>query len=271
MDDIKITNKYTEISKGKIFTEYIEVNPGSDYLIVYLHEGLGSIGRWKDFPELLCRITGYNGFVYDRFGYGSSDSLPGKRKINYLFDEAYKYLPEILAAEELDNKQIIITGHSDGGTIGLLYASENPENLKCLISIAAHTFIEDISIEGIKKTVENYKNSDLKERLEKYHGDKTDKLFSDWSGLWLDENSHKWNMIAKLKKIECPVLVIQGDNDEYGSEAQVNAIINNVKGFKKKEIIYNCGHIPHVQARDYTATTVIKFLYDIGLEFETRQ
>ncbi|MBN1633851.1 MAG: alpha/beta hydrolase [Ignavibacteria bacterium] len=271
MNDTKITNKNIVIPKGKIYSEFIEVNPESNYLLVFLHEGLGSTGQWKDFPELLCRMTGFNGFIYDRFGYGKSDKFNGNRNISYMQDEAYSYLPEILSAGNFNGKKIILTGHSDGGTIGLLYASKQPANLKCLISIAAHTFIEDISIEGIKNAVENYKNGDLKERLRKYHGDKTEKIFNDWSELWLDENSRKWNMLEELRNIKCPVLLIQGDNDEYGSESQVDTIINGVSGFTKKEIIYNCGHLPHVQARDYTAAVIIKFLYEIGLDFETRK
>ncbi len=271
MEDIKITNKYIEITQGKIYSEFIEVVPDSKYIIVFLHEGLGSIGQWKDFPELLCRITGFNGFVYDRFGYGKSDLITEKREINYMPEEAYRHLPEILSKETFKDKKIILAGHSDGGTIGLLYASKRPENLACLISIAAHTFIEEISINGIKKAVDLYKNSDLRERLQKYHGEKTDILFRNWSEIWLDDESQKWNMIDELKYIECPVLVIQGDNDEYGSEAQVETIMKGGSGFRKKEIIFNCGHIPHVQARDYTAAVIIKFLYDIGVEFETGQ
>lgn len=269
MEDIKRTSRYIEISKGKIYSEYIEVAPGSEYTTVFLHEGLGSTGQWKDFPELLCRMTGFNGFIYDRFGYGKSDLITEKREINYIPEEAHKYLPEILSDEIFRGKKIIITGHSDGGTIGLLYASTKPENIICLISIAAHTFIEEVSIEGIKSAVENYRSGDLKERLSKYHGENTDKLFRSWSELWLDKKSRNWNMIDDLKNIECPVLVIQGDQDEYGSEAQVDTIINGVSGFRKREIIYNCGHLPHIQARDYTAALIIKFLYDIGLEFDT--
>jgi pimeloyl-ACP methyl ester carboxylesterase len=269
MEDIKRTGKYIELSRGKIYSEYIEAAPDSKYLIVFLHEGLGSINQWKDFPELLCRMTGFNGFIYDRFGYGKSDLISERRKINYMPEEAYEYLPEILSGEILKEKKIIIAGHSDGGTIGLLYASKKPENLICVISIAAHTFIEEISINGIKNAVDNYRNGDLKERLQKYHGDKTDIMFRNWSELWLDEKSHKWNMTGELKNIECPVLVIQGDKDEYGSEAQVETIMNGVSGYRKREIIYNCGHLPHIQARDYTAAVIIKFLYDIGLEFDT--
>jgi len=271
MEDIKKTNRYIELSRGKIYSEYIEVVPDSKYIIVFLHEGLGSISQWKDFPELLCRMTGFNGFIYDRYGYGKSDIINEKREINYILEESNKYLPEILSDDLLRDKKIIITGHSDGGTIGLLYASAKPENLYCLISIAAHTFIEEVSIEGIKSTVEYYRNGDLKERLSKYHGERTDTLFRNWSELWLNEKSREWNMIEELKNIECPVLVIQGDNDEYGSEEQADTIIKGVSGFSKKEIIYNCGHIPHVQARDYTAALIIKFLYDTGLEFDTRK
>lgn len=271
MQKVKKSNKYIKLSKGKIYSEFINVDSGSDYLLVFLHEGLGSIRQWKDFPELLCRMTGFNGFLYDRFGYGKSDSISGKRKINYLPDEAHLYLPEIFSGEQFIGKEIIIIGHSDGGTIGLLYASKQPDNLKCLVTIAAHTFIEEKSIEGIKKAVDFFNNGDLKEKLRKYHGDKTDSMFNNWWGLWLDENSHKWNMIDELKNIECPVLVIQGDNDEYGSEAQADTIISNVRGFKKKEMIYNCGHLPHKQARDYTAAMVIKFLYDTGVKFETQE
>lgn len=271
MNDIKKSEKYIELSGGKIFSEYIDVDSPNNYLLVFLHEGLGSIRQWKDFPELLCRMTGINGLLYDRFGFGKSDIIPEDGDINYMYNEAYIYLPEILGKEEFKDKEIILIGHSDGGTIGLLYASRRTANHKCLISIAAHTFIEEISIKGINNTVDNYKNGDLKEKLQKYHGNNTDSLFNKWSGLWLDVNSHKWNMFEELKNIQCPVCVIQGDKDEYGSELQIDSIINNVTGFRKKEIIYNCGHLPHVQARDYTAALIIKFLYDIGMEFEMKE
>jgi len=260
---------FKNLPEGKIYVEKIEVTSESEYVLIFLHEGLGSIAQWKDFPELLCRMTGINGFLYDRFGYGKSDLISGKREINYIREEAFNYLPAIISAEKLNEKKIILVGHSDGGAIGLLFASTQPENLRCLISIAAHTFIEDTSVNGIRKAVEYYEKGELKEKLKKYHGEKTDTLFYNWSGLWLNKESHTWNMINDLKSINYPVLVIQGDSDEYGTEKQADIINQNVNGFSKKEIIFNCGHLPHIQARDYTAALIINFLYDIGLEFKT--
>ncbi len=245
---------------------YKIINAGKDTLektfLVFLHDGLGSIKQWKDFPRTLSGITGLPALVYDRYGYGESGKLLETHKLDYFTEEAVKVLPEILESVNIDGK-IILIGHSDGGSIALIYASKFPDKVKGLITEAAHVFTEEVTLEGIRNAVNEYEKGDFKNFLFKYHGNNTENMFRGWSNLWLDEGFRNWNIKSSLSNIKCPLLAIQGDNDEYGTLEQVNMIIDKVKEQTESLIIKYCGHIPHHQAREFVLENMKRFILKI--------
>lgn len=224
--------------------------------IILLHEGLGSIRQWKDFPEKLADLTGRSILLYDRQGYGNSPALSAKRDPGYLHDYALKELPALLSALEI-NKPILF-GHSDGASIALLFAAHH--QVEAVISAAAHVFVEEISKAGIRDAVEVWHSTNLKERLAKYHGDKTEQIFFAWADTWLSEPFDDWNMENHLPDITAPVLTLQGLEDEYGSPEQVHAIARQVSGPATELLIPDCKHIPHLQAEGAVLTAVDEFL-----------
>lgn len=230
--------------------------------LVFLHEALGCIELWRDFPQALATATGCDALLYDRRGSGKSDPLTEKRAQDYLHQEAFITLPEVL--EKTGVKNPILIGHSDGGTIALLYAAKFPENVRGVITETAHVFVEDVTLRGIRKVLKTYQTGDLKQRLEKYHGENTEAIFRAWHETWLNPNFRSWNVEKFLPHITCPVLVIQGAEDEYGTPAQVDAITSQVSGLAKPLLIPHCGHTPHREARDITLREMTKFIKRFG-------
>lgn len=237
------------------------VTPGADgTTLVFLHEGLGSIGQWRDFPSRLSERTGLPALVYDRWGYGNSDPFTLPRTTSYLHDEALAGLPAVLEACRID--RAVLVGHSDGGSIALIYASKHPENVRAVITEAAHVFVEDVTVQGIREAVEDYASTDLCKRLARYHGDKTDLVFHGWADTWLSPGFRSWNIEEFLPGVRCPVLIIQGVDDRYGTPAQVRAIERQVSG-PAKALLLRCGHIPHAEAREEVLEAMAGFIEEL--------
>lgn len=231
-----------------------------DIVIVFLHDALGSIEQWKDFPKKLCDATQLRGFVYEREGHGQATPLSKEREIGYLEDYAIQELPQILNAI-LPDKQFILFGHSDGGSIALLYAAEFPQSVVGVVTEAAHIFVENITVNGIKATLRVYESSSkLKNALRKYHGDQTDNVFYAWAHTWLTADFYKWNMEYFLHKIKAPSLIIQGNQDEYGSPKQVQNIVQKTLGQSTSLMIDQCGHFPHKDQCEKVVDEVKKFI-----------
>jgi pimeloyl-ACP methyl ester carboxylesterase len=257
----------------RLKAQHLGTEPGINNgpTLVFLHEGLGSIAQWKTFPGDLCRTTGCAGFLYERFGYGmpeapsspDSDSDPASTHglspwpLDYLEKEA-RILDEILEICEVKNPLLI--GHSDGGTIALIHAAMHSRKLVGVITEAAHIFVEEITIRGISRVVSAYERGGLKEKLARYHGERTDSVFRRWSERWLDPQFRSWNMKNLLGSITCPVLVIQGRKDEFATLAQVEGIKNGVSGPVKTAIIDGARHIPHLQAEQRVLRKMGKFI-----------
>ena len=231
---------------------------GSRPTLVFLHEGLGSIEMWHDFPAILAETTACDCLIYDRWGHGRSDALDVQRTLHYVHHEALDSLPEVLNHSNVDDA--ILIGHSDGGTIDLIFAAEYPEILRGIITEAAHVFVEEITLEGIREALDIYNNTDLKQKLARYHGDNTEKIFRAWYETWLQPGFKSWDIQDCLPKIKCPVLVIQGEDDQYGTAAQVEAITNQVTGPSKPLLIPNCAHIPHREAKDRVIKEMTEFI-----------
>lgn len=213
-------------------------------VLIFLHEALGSIAQWKSFPQELCAATGLSGIVAERRGHGQSDPLNSPRTPEYLHDYMYE-LRELLS-ELLPLKQsVILIGHSDGGTIGLLYARHFPQHILALVTIAAHTFVEPETLAGITPTIVAYNNRKL-DGLKRIHGDKTDFLFHAWADTWQSKEFRNWDIREEIYGITCPVLILQGINDQYGTIAQVQSI-EMAAQLHQSFILPDCGHHPHLE------------------------
>ncbi|MBL0912012.1 MAG: alpha/beta hydrolase [Bacteroidia bacterium] len=228
-----------------LYTKYSFPLPGRPVL-VFLHDSLGCTQLWRDLPERLVEETQCNVLVYDRLGYGKSDPLPSRhRAIDYLEREA-AVLNDLL--QQLHIADAILFGHSDGASISLIAAALYPERVRAVVSEAAHIFVEDITLRGILHNVDLYERTDLKQRLERYHGDKTEDVFRSWADTWTRADFRSWNIEHLLPRIQCPVLVMQGDADEFGTLAQVEGILKGVGEKAERCVIPGAGHTPHKEA-----------------------
>ncbi len=225
--------------------EYVILQPANHFenlpTIVMLHEGLGSVAMWKDFPQQVSDSTGCNVMVYSRYGHGNSDPKFDDRGIQHQHIEALEFLPEIL--DTLEIKSPILFGHSDGASIALIYTGGLNRDVAGLILMAPHVMVEDLTISSIEAARDAYNNGDLKQKLCKYH-DNVDSAFYGWNNVWLHPEFINWNIEEYLPTITCPVLAIQGFDDEYGTMEQIEIIkrkVTNVDLLK----LHTCGHSPH--------------------------
>ncbi|MBL7180504.1 MAG: alpha/beta hydrolase [Pseudomonadota bacterium] len=236
----------------------VAVAAESNPMLVFLHEGLGCIELWRDFPETVCVSTGCAGLVYDRKGYGGSDAYKGPWPLDYLHKESQTYLPGLLQA--CDITKAVLIGHSDGGTIGLMTVAMHGERICGVITEAAHIFVEDITLEGIRRAVKAFESTELKDKLARYHGENTETVFRRWADRWLSPEFYDWNIKDYLPRITCPLLVLQGQDDEYGTAAQVEGIAALVSGPVATKLIADCGHVPHFQAKETVLDEVTRFI-----------
>lgn len=247
-------------SPKEIAVQRFDLFPGRP-TIVFLHDSLGCIALWRDFPEKLGRLSRCNVLVYDRQGYGKSAPFaqPNREK-DYMHREA-DFLSVLLDAWSLDD--VVLFGHSDGGSIALLAAAKFPEKIGAIIAEAAHIFVEDITLEGIRHTAGLYETTDLKVRLEKYHSDKTGALFDAWAGTWQKPDFHDWNIESYLPLITCPALIIQGETDEYGTLRQVTEAVRQISGPTQTFIIPEIGHTPHKEVPELVLEKSAAFIREV--------
>jgi pimeloyl-ACP methyl ester carboxylesterase len=212
--------------------------------LVFLHEGLGSRAMWRDFPGKLANALGMRGLVYSRPGYGkSTPRTPGERwQPDFMHRQAHEVLPALLDQLQV-REPAWLYGHSDGGSIALLFAARHPERTAGVIVAAPHIFVEDLSVESIEETREVYETTDLRDKLARYHDD-VDSAFWGWNDIWLDPRFGAWNIEQEIGAITAPVLAIQGVDDEYGTLAQVEGIARRLGRCELLEL-EACGHSPH--------------------------
>jgi pimeloyl-ACP methyl ester carboxylesterase len=223
--------------------------------IVLLHEGLGSVSHWKTFPIRLAEETGAEVFLYSRYGHGDSDPLQERRPVAYMHHEAQVVLPGVLRQAGIERP--VLLGHSDGASIAILYAGMFPA-ARALILEAPHVLVEETTIASIAEARLQYGQTDWPRRLGRHHAN-ADSLFRGWSDIWLDPRFREWNIESYLDRIRCPVLVIQGIQDEYGTARQIEAIQRRVPE-ASTILLDNCGHAPHRDRCDATLTAVKDFL-----------
>ena len=247
----------TRLTLGERSIEVAWLGPRSALTpVVLLHEGLGSASLWRDFPEALAAETGRRVMAYSRFGHGESDPPAEPHTVQFMHDEA-RLLPAVLDAAGLERAHLI--GHSDGGSIALIFAAEHPARVETLLLEAPHVFVEGLSVRTIARTTAAYRNTDLRARLARHHRH-VDLMFSGWSDIWLDPAFRTWNLERFLPAIACPVLLIQGEQDEYGTLRQIDAIEQQVRGPVERLVLPRCGHSPHRDQRDRVLTAMTTFL-----------
>jgi pimeloyl-ACP methyl ester carboxylesterase len=217
--------------------------------LVFLHEGLGCAKMWRDFPARLAEATGCGALVYSRLGYGRSDPCRLPRPIRFMHDEGLQVLPKVLAAAGI--QECILVGHSDGGSIAVIYAGGTAApQLKGLITEAAHVFCEELTLTSIRRAKAAYEQGDLRNRLTRFHGSNTRCAFFGWNDAWLHPDFVDWNLEEYLPAISVPMLVIQGEDDQYGTRRQVEAIARQAGAGARVLMLAECGHSPHRDQED---------------------
>ncbi|MCL7942398.1 alpha/beta hydrolase [Marinobacter sp. ATCH36] len=228
-------------------------------VLVFLHESLGNIALWKQFPRRLAEATGLDVLVYERRGYGASSDEPLPRPYDYLEQEGRTWLPRLLDALEIDD--VILVGHSDGGSIALITAAVLEKRVKGLITMAAHTWADHLTLAGIRDMGRRYTEQGIREKLIRHHGERTDVLFNAWQGVWLDEGFQRsLNFASWLDAIQCPAMIIQGEDDEYGVPEQVTRIVEGIGSNAIPVFMPETGHAPHLQQPDRVLELMGDFL-----------
>ncbi|MGB7624212.1 MAG: alpha/beta hydrolase [Terriglobia bacterium] len=272
---------------------WIGPKPGEAPTIVFLHEGLGCVGMWRDFPDLIARESGCGALVYSRRGYGASDPVRRPRTARFMHDEALRILPAVI--EHFDLHDFILFGHSDGASIAIIYAGSHPRSVRGLVLEAPHVFVEPVCIESIARIAgrhaappqkahagrgsrqtsshrnaqsltpeqKGYEPGDVRKRLARYHGTNTDSMFRTWTEVWLRPDFRQWNIEEYLTGIEAPLLVIQGEEDEYGTLQQVDAVVTLVRGPAKSLVLAGCGHSPHRDQPKQVMSATVQFIRHI--------
>ena len=221
--------------------------------LVFLHEGLGSVGLWRDFPARLVERTGFGALVYSRAGNGFSNVVRAPREPGYMHDEALQTLPSLLDAQSI--RRAILIGHSDGASIALIFAANFPERADAIVAIAPHVFVEAISLQSIGRIRERYATGELRARMAPHHAD-VDATFYGWNDIWLHPAFRDWSIEAELARITAPILAVQGGNDEYGTLAQLDSISQHVVAPVDRLILARCGHAPHRNRPELTIETI---------------
>lgn len=236
--------------------------PG-DPVIVFLHEGLGSVAMWKDFPGRLAERTGWGALIYSRYGYGNSERLSAPFGPYFMHHEALETLPDLLSKLQIERP--ILFGHSDGASIALMYAgSPQPEMLRPrgAIVLAPHVFVEEEALGSIRSIERNFSSGGLRAKLARYHQD-PDATFRGWSEIWLRPSFRAWNIEEFLPEIACPILAIQGHDDEYGTMQQIERIVLRSPRVEVVEIP-DCRHSPHFDQPEAVMEASARFIAQLA-------
>jgi pimeloyl-ACP methyl ester carboxylesterase len=227
---------------------------GNEPALVFLHEGLGSVALWREFPERLADATGRRALVYSRAGHGFSEVPDEPRTPRFMHEEALDVLPGLLA--EFGIERPVLVGHSDGGSIALIHASQHP--VSALVLLAPHVFVEDLSVASIDQARRSFESTDLRERMGRYHRD-AERTFRLWNDIWLAPEFRDWNIEDVLPGVTAPTLLIQGAHDQYGTLAQIEAIERGVRGPVERAVL-DCRHAPHLEAPEETLEAAARFV-----------
>lgn len=230
--------------------------------LVFLHDALGCTAMWRDFPERLCAALQCDGLVYDRQGHGQSAPLPDLQAPDFFVHEAQTILPRLLDALAIDH--YILVGHSDGGTIALLHAAQI-SSCRAIISIAGHVMVEKITKIGIRRQVASLARAATLRKLQRFHGEKTQRLIDSWSGLWLAPSFADWDIREQLGSVRCPCLILQGETDAYATAEHGPAIAHAIGPLARYQSLPACGHFPHQECPEDILQAIIAFIQGLEL------
>ena len=255
--DIEWAGRHVRVEYQWIATERTQ-SP----LIVFLHEGLGSLAMWKDFPQRLCDAAGFRGLVYSRPGYGRSTPRADGEAwgLDFMHQQAHDVLPTLLTALNIDTacQPLWLFGHSDGASIALLYAARFPRAIAGTVVVAPHILVEDLSLSSIAAARTAYLETDLRQRLARHH-DNPDSAFWGWNDIWLHPSFRHWSIESEIETIRCPLLAVQGLDDEYGTLQQIRGIARRVPQAQLLELS-DCGHSPHRDQADRLISSASVFM-----------
>jgi len=246
------------IDRRRIEAVWHGPSPDKAPTLVLLHEGLGCVGMWRDFPAALAARTGYGVLVYSRFGYGRSNPAPLPWPLTYMHDEAFEVLPAVL--DQAGARKALLVGHSDGASIATIYAGGRQDfRVRGLVLLAPHFFVEDISVRSIAEAKQAYERGDLRARLERYHGNNVDNAFWGWNGAWLDPAFRAWRIDDAVAHVRVPLLIIQGRDDRYGSPAQLALAEADAYCPVEALLLDHCGHAPQLDQPALTLAATADF------------
>ncbi len=256
-----MTQGFLDIGAARLEYRRVKSRNAAGPEIVLLHEGLGSVAMWRDFPDRLAEAAGLAVFAYSRAGYGKSSPIPLPRPARYMHREALDVLPRVLEAAGIGD--CVLVGHSDGGSIALIYAGGVKDmHARGVVTMAAHVFNEKLCVDSIAAAGRAYLETGLRQRLARYHAD-VDNAFRGWNDVWLSEEFWRWNIEEYLPGVAVPVLAMQGLDDEYGTARQIDAIVSQVKGPAEKLMLPACKHSPHRDQPEATLAAIKSFVQSL--------
>jgi pimeloyl-ACP methyl ester carboxylesterase len=252
------------IDGGTLETKWWGPGPDAAPTLVLLHEGLGCVALWRDFPEALAAATGYGVFAYSRFGYGGSDPVALPRPMTYMHDEALTVLPRVLDAACV--RRVVLIGHSDGGSIAAIHAGAvRDPRVVGVVMMAAHFFVEELNIASIRAIKATYEQGDLRERLARYHRN-VEVAFRGWNDAWLDPRFGAFDITQQVAQIRVPVLALQGADDPYGTAEQLRVLERWARCPVETRLIESARHAPHLEAREATMDAIVPFVRRVLLK-----
>ncbi len=254
-----MTSEVRFLTAGGRTLEYSWVGPrpGAAPTLVFLHHGLGCRATWRDFPGMVAQATGCGALVYSRGGYGASETLGFPWPSTFMHDEALEFLPALLRATGVTEH--VLVGHSDGASIAIIYAGgRNTAGLRGVVLMAPHVFLEEVTLRSVAAAAEAFQQTDMADKLRRWHGANTESAFWGWSRTWLDPGLRDWNVEEYLPHIQVPVLVIQGEHDEYGTVEQVWAVERHTRA--EALVIPECGHSPFQDQPQVTLEAITRFV-----------
>lgn len=253
------TNTYLTVNGARLECRWFGQHKAGEPVLVLLHEGLGCVDMWRSFPDRLAQQTGLAVFVYSRQGYGRSDPFEQPLEIDFMHRQGLDILPGVLDQAGID--QAILVGHSDGASIALIYSGKRSDSrIRGLVLLAPHLFVEEETLAGIRQAKQAFDSGQLADGLQRYHGDHTESTFRYWSGIWLDPGFSAWNIESSAAGIKVPLLAIMGEDDQYGTLAQIHKLAERSPQRSELAVLKDCGHSPHLEQMEQTLERIAGFL-----------